>query len=99
MASLDDPQVEYLSRIHHIVLFANPPAELLMLIPGKSGDNAVHQCGTEIIFPYTPCLKFLSQLPLFCVTETAFFQLLAVVVNQLTGENNETFKPQPEPLI
>ena len=99
MVSLDDPQVEYLSRIHHIVLFTNPTAELLMLFPGKSGDNAVHQCGTEIIFPYKPCLKFLSQLPLFCETETAFFQLLAVVVNQLTGENNETFKPQPEPLI
>ena len=96
MASLDDPQVEYLSRIHHIVLFTNPPAKLLMFIPGKSGDNAVHQCGTEIIFPYKPCLKFLSQIR---VTQTAFFQLLPVVVNQLTGENNETFKPQPEPLI
>ena len=90
MVSLDDPQVEYLSRIHHIVLFTNPPAKLLMFIPGKSGDNTVHQCGAKIIFLYKPCLKFLSQLPLFCVTETAFFQLLAVVVNQLTGKNNES---------
>ena len=54
MASLDDPQVEYLSRIHHIVLFANPPAELLMLIPGKSGDNTVdpvRRIYTDLMIP------------------------------------------------
>ena len=70
-----------------------------MLVSRESGYNTVYQCRAEIIFILQPCLKIISQVPQICVLLAALQQLLAVVVNQLAGKNNEARQSQLESLV
>ena len=92
MITLDDPQMEDLSRIHHIVLFTDPLTQSLMLISRESSHNTVYQSGTEIILPGQPGFKLFPQFPQIRILKATFLQFFSVVVDQLAGQDDKSLQ-------
>ena len=90
MLTLYHPQMENLRRIHHIILLTDPLAQHLMLIPRETSHDPVYESRAKIILILQPCLKVISQVPQIRILQTAFLQLLPIMINQLTGKNNKS---------
>ena len=89
MLSLDDPQMENLRRIHHIILLSNSFAQSFMLVTRETSYDPVHQCGAEIILILQPALEILSQLPQIRILQATLLQFLSVMIDKLTGQDNK----------
>ena len=89
--SANYPQMENLGGVNQFVLVADLFRQLLNLISGISGYNTVNQGAAEVILRLNPVLKAVLQLPQIRVLQNAFFQVVAIIVNQLAGKKNQTF--------
>ena len=95
----NDPCGKNLTRINDVVLVAELLTELLCFGTGIPGDDAIHQRGTEEIIGFDPRGKFLLQPPEINVLLYTFFQFIAVVVDQLAGQDDKALKSELPALI
>ena len=89
--ALDDPHAEHLAHVGQRVLVAVGGVQALDLlgVADAAGHDAVHQRGAEGVLLIDPLAEVLGQLPVVDVLVDALLQLLAVVVDQLAGEDHQ----------
>ena len=87
--AFDDPQAERLGGVEHVVAVAEFLVERLGLAARVAGDDAVHQRGAEDVFLLQPGLERLGKPPLLGGLQAALFEVAAVVVDQLAGQQDE----------
>ncbi len=89
--AFNDPESEYFAGVDQVVFVTQFLTDLFCLISRISCDDSVNQCGAENVFFLHPVFEIISQFPLVNILKDAFFQFFSIVINQLTGKNDETF--------
>ena len=89
--SLNDPEAERFSGIEQLILIAKLSADCVRFLAWVSGHDTVDQRRTEQIFFPDPVRKCSAELPLVGIAQDAVLQLFSIIINQLTGKNQEAF--------
>ena len=88
VARLNNPKVEELTRVEHIVLVA----EVDFLVPRVTGNYSVNESVAEEVFLFNPSLEVLAQAPEVSVFQNARLKVVTVSVDKLTGKEYEAAK-------
>ena len=89
--ALDDPDAEDFADVQHLIVVAVGLLNggHLLRVADAAGDDAVHQGGAEGVGVVHPVDEGRLQAPVGGVVVAALLQLLAVVVDQLAGEDDQ----------
>ena len=89
--AFDDPHAEHFAHVQHLVMVAIGlfQSGQLLCIADAARNDAVHQGGAEGVGVVHPVDKALLQAPISSVAVAALLQLLAVVVDQLAGQDHQ----------
>ena len=91
---LNDPGREDLSGVDELVLISQLFPEARRVRLRRAGDNPVHQSRAEDILCFKPRGKAVLQCPELYIFIDAAAEFLAVVIDKLTGEDDDAGKAQ-----
>ena len=94
LGSFDDPRGKNLSGVDELILITQLLPETGRIGLRRTGDDPVHQRGAEDVLFLQPGGEFVLQCPKLYVFVDATPEFLPVVVNELTGEDDDSGKPQ-----
>ena len=92
IGAFDDPDAEDFADIQSLIGVAVGlfQSSHLLRVTDAARDDAVHQSGAEGVGVVHPVDEGSVEVPVLCVVVAALLQLLAVVVDELAGEDDQT---------
>ena len=99
LGAFDHPQAEGLGGVQLLVFVAQFLEHGGHFLAGEAGNDAVNQRGAENVVLFQPGKELIAQIPLLRGLEHGVAQMIAVIVDQLAGQDDEAGLAQQEAFV